>query len=139
MTCVQKQKKNLYKYTKNALLLTRIYLLEIECEHKHLALSAIDRPSEDELSLVCEVGTVFLYDVGKSPAELQLRNEFEEWQVEVAAKSYFKIAVGSLEKNLLLLLHGEVINRVDSSHHVWAVVVEALGRILHVNRHRDVG
>lgn len=134
-----KTNEKLYKYTKNALLLTNIYLLEIECEYEHFAFAAVYRFREDKLSRVGEVIAVFFHYVRQSPAELELGYELEERKIEVAAKANFEEAVHRLDENLLLLLDGEVIHRVDSCHHVGAIVVESLCRELHVDRQRDVG
>ena len=114
------------------------FLFEIECEHYHLALCAIDRLGEDELSLVCDVASVLVDDVRQSIHEFHLRYEFEERRVEVASQSEFEITVSVSQQVLLLFFDGEVKGRRDTSHDVWPVVVEPLSSVFDVNRHGDI-
>ena len=58
-------------------------LLEIEGEHYHAARRPFERLGILQQILVNEVATVLDQQVGESEAELNLRDELEEWQIEV--------------------------------------------------------
>ena len=115
-------------------------LLEIEREDDHLAVAA-----GDGIGVLAQVGVlqfagmVLVEGIAKTVAELQLGDELEEGQIEIAAQSDFKEKVGALQLDILLILAREVDHRVDACHHVRTVVVPSLGTELDVEGKRDVG
>lgn len=73
-------------------------LLEIEREDDHLAVAA-----GDGIGVLAQVGVlqfagmVLVEGIAKTVAELQLGDELEEGQIEIAAQSDFKEKVGALQ------------------------------------------
>ena len=80
------------------------------------------------------LGVVVVQRVAQTVAELQLRNQLEERQIEVAAKAHLHKQVRLFQLDILLVLACQVHHRVDASHHIRPVVVPAFGRELHVQR-----
>ena len=115
-------------------------LLEVERQHDHLAVGAVEAVAEDALVDIGELVDMLLVEgVAETVAELQLGDELEEGEVEVATHAYLEHGVETVEMDVVLVLAREVDHRTDTADEVGTVVVEALGRELQVDRHSKVG
>lgn len=108
-------------------------LLEIEGQYHHAARCSVERLSVLEQVLVYEVATVLYQQISESEAELQLRDELEEGQIQVTSKANLKHCIEALCEQCLLLLYGKVYHRCQACYYVGSVVVESLRCILYVN------
>ena len=115
-------------------------LLEVKGEDEHLGVGGRDALGEDAAVDVSQfVGVVAVQRVGEAVAELQLRYELEEGEVEVAAQTDLDHRVVALQLKEVLILAREVDHGGNAGQYVGSVVVEALGRELQADGQGDIG
>lgn len=84
-------------------------------------------------------GVVVVQGIAQTIAELQFRDQFEEWQVEITAQAHLQEHVRPFQLNIFLILARQIDHRVHACHDVGAVVVPALRTELQVNGEGDIG
>ena len=99
---------------------------------------AVDGLSVFQQGTVDEVASVLLDDVEQAEAELNLRNELEERQINVATHADLKIEVERLEPQGIVLAGCEVHHRIEAGYEIGAEVVVARRGELHVDGYGDV-
>lgn len=115
-------------------------LLEVECQHYHLAAGAVNAVAEDALVDIRQFIDMLLVErVAEAVAELQLGYELEEGQVEIATHAHLDHRVEALEVHIVLILARQVDHRTDTADEVGPVVVETLSREFHVDGEGQVG
>lgn len=101
-------------------------------------MATIDTLGVLEQSAVYKVTTIFLDDIHQAKAELNLRDELEKGQIDVAPHSNFQIKVKRFEPQSIMFAGSEVNHRVDTSDEIGTEVVVAWCCELQVNRHGDI-
>lgn len=115
------------------------FLLEIEGEDNHGGAAAVEAVGVLHQGLVDEVAAVVDNDVAEAEAELQLGNQLEVAEVDVAAKTDLEIAVETLGEQGVVLAGGEVYAGRGAEADVGPEVVVAGRCHLQQQGQRDVG
>ena len=101
-------------------------------------MAAVDSICELHQRTVNKVAAVSLNDVEQAKAELQLRIELEERQIDVATHADFQIDVKRLESQGIMLSGSKVNHWIKSSNEIWPEIIESRCSKLHVERHGNI-
>ena len=83
--------------------------------------------------LIRQIIDVILVDgIDEAVAEFYLWDNFEEWQIQIAAHTYLYHRIRILESDIVLILTCEVDHLVYSCNKIRTIVVPSLGRELQV-------
>ena len=112
---------------------------KVERQHYHLAVGLVYGSCVYAHILVAQpVGVFRVEAVDEAVAELQLGAQLEEWQVDVAAESYFKHYVVAFQPYIVVVAAREVHHGVYSRHYVGPRVVKPRCGEQQVERHAYV-